>query len=551
MTFAEAKTENRSPKRKKRLCIALFSLLLISTVLVFLLVPFFIRVNGDATVTVEVNTDYEDPGATNVLTGEHIDGAGDVDTGKLGSYRMTYSWLLQHRYRTVIVADTLAPQIELIGRSIITPVGEEYTDPGFVVTDNYDSDLNDLVRVSDNVDTAAAGKYAIVYTVSDSSDNTVSVERQVLVVEDDFSYCREVNNLSENDRTLLQPITDFLDRYYRSLKYLQYCEFSDLFVSKDSGQAYLAEAATAATVDYRSQVENDLRMDDCGYSIDITGVERQADGSVIVNFTEDMVMKYHFLDDIESRQIDLTNSFILKQEDGRYVIAELHREEGPFQFFMEMEDASDREKIDQLRERYVNSSLEAQKRYEEEKAQINTGAECPEPSCAHPYDREKAGAYALEYALTRNDRYGDFESNCANYVSQCIHAGGVPMDDTSPYQWKFFSDVHDEESAKTGYTASWVYIPMFADYMRNGDIVIGEDIWVYYAQPGDVIVMLTSEDEDISESPHVVMVSQCVTDSEGNVQEILYCGNTNDQLNLPLSSTAAPSKKLLKIYGYN
>ena len=125
------------------------------------------------------------------------------------------------------------------------------------------------------------------------------------------------------------------------------------------------------------------------------------------------------------------------------------------------------------------------------------------------------------------------------------------MDGASPYQWKFFSDVHDEDSANTGYTASWVYIPMFADYMRNGDIVTGEDIWVYFAQPGDVIVMLSAEDKDISESPHVVIVSQCVTDGEGNVQEILYCGNTNDQLNIPFSSTAAPSKKLLKIYGYN
>lgn len=553
MTFAEAKTENRpqKTKRKKRLLAALLCLLLISTVLVFLLVPFFIRVNGGQTVTVEVNTDYDDPGATNILTGAHIDGTGYVDTGSIGAYTLTYSWLLQHRYRTVIVADTIAPEIELVGRDVITPVGEEYADPGVVVTDNYDADLTAQVKVSDNVDAAQAGEYSIVYTVSDSSGNTASVERQVLVVEDDFSYCREVKNLSENDQALLLPITDFLDRYYRSLKYLQYCEFSDLFASGAFDQAYLGEAAAAATVDYRSQVENDLRMDDCSYAIDITGVERAADGSVNVSFTEDMIMKYRFLNGTESRQTDLANSFTLREEEGGYVIAELHREEGPFQFFMEMEDASDRAKIDQLRERYVNSSLEAQKRYEEEKAQINTGAVCPEPNCAHPYDRDKAGAYAVKYALTRNGQYGDFESNCVNYVSQCIHAGGVPMDGVSPHEWKFFSNVHDEESADAGYTASWIYIPMFADYMRNGDIVTQEDIWVYFAQPGDVIVMLASEDKDISESPHVVIVSECVTDADGNLLDILYCGNTNDQLNLPLSSTAAPSKKLLKIYGYN
>ena len=550
MTVSDSTTENIAPKRKKRLIIALFSLLLISTVLVFLLVPFFIRVNGDATVTVEVNTDYDDPGATNILTSEHIKGTGNLDTGKPGVYKLTYSWLLQHRYRTVIVADTLAPEIELVGRSIITPVGEEMIDPGVVVTDNYDGDMTDRVRVSDNVDTAAAGEYAIVYTASDSSGNTASVERQVLVVEDDFSYCREVNNLDEKDQALLQPITGFLDLYYRSLKYLQCYDLSGFFAQDASDQVYLAESAVAATVDYRSQVENDLRMDDCGYTLDITGVENQADGSVKVSFTEDMVMKYHFLDDVESRQTDLANSFTLKQEDGRYAIAELHREEGSFQFFMEM-DASDLENIDQLRERSVNASLEAQKRYEEEKAQINAGAECPALRCVHPYDREKARAYALKYALTKNEKYGDFESNCANFVSQCIHAGGVPMDDVSPYQWKFFSDVHDEESAATGYTASWVYIPTFVEYMREGDIVAQEDIWLYFAQPGDVIVMLPAEEKDISESPHVVIVSECVTDAEGNLQEILYCGNTNDQLNLPLSATAAPSKKLLKIYGYN
>lgn len=550
MNVSDSTTENRSPKRRKRLLIALFSMLLISTVLVFLLVPFFIRVNGDASVAVEVNTDYEDPGATNILTGEHIKGTGNLDTGKPGVYKLTYSWLLQHRYRTVIVADTLAPEIELVGRSIITPVGEEMIDPGVVATDNYDGDLTDRVKVSDNVNTAAAGEYAIVYTVSDSSDNTASIERRVIVVEDDFNYCREVKNLTENDQALLPPITGFLDLYYRSLKYLQCYDFSQFFAKEAAGQAYLAESAVAATVDYRSQVENDLRMDDCGYTLDISGVERQTDGSVKVSFTEDMVMKYSFLDDVESRQPDLINSFTLKEEDGRYVIAELRREEGAFQFFMEM-DASDRESIDQLLDKYVTSSLEAQKRYEEEKAQINAGAQCPELSCAHLYDREQAGSYALKYALTRNGEYGDFESNCANFVSQCIHAGGVPMDDASPYQWKFFSDVHDEESAKNGYTASWVYIPMFADYMRNGDIVTGEDLWVYFAQPGDVIFMLSSEDKDISESPHVVIVSQCVTDSEGNLQEVLYCSNTNDQLNLPLSSTAAPSKKLLKIYGYN
>ena len=42
------------------------------------------------------------------------------------------------------------------------------------------------------------------------------------------------------------------------------------------------------------------------------------------------------------------------------------------------------------------------------------------------YDRFRAVAYALRWALSRNPRYYDFEDiggDCTNYVSQCLFAG--------------------------------------------------------------------------------------------------------------------------------
>ena len=46
------------------------------------------------------------------------------------------------------------------------------------------------------------------------------------------------------------------------------------------------------------------------------------------------------------------------------------------------------------------------------------------------YDRFRAVAYALRWALSRNPRYFDFEDiggDCTNYVSQCMCAGGGVM----------------------------------------------------------------------------------------------------------------------------
>lgn len=43
------------------------------------------------------------------------------------------------------------------------------------------------------------------------------------------------------------------------------------------------------------------------------------------------------------------------------------------------------------------------------------------------YDREKAAAYAEQYWNSYNPAYIHFEVDCTNFVSQCLHAGGIPM----------------------------------------------------------------------------------------------------------------------------
>jgi peptidoglycan/xylan/chitin deacetylase (PgdA/CDA1 family) len=75
----------------------------------------------------------------------------------------------------VKVVDTQAPALALIGDANVTILpGQVYEEAGFTAMDNYDGDLTSQVRREES-----DGK--IVYTVTDSSGNTVSVERTITI----------------------------------------------------------------------------------------------------------------------------------------------------------------------------------------------------------------------------------------------------------------------------------------------------------------------------------------------------------------------------------
>ncbi len=69
-----------------------------------------------------------------------------------------------------------------------------------------------------------------------------------------------------------------------------------------------------------------------------------------------------------------------------------------------------------------------------------------------PYDREKAVAYAREWAFRRNPQFYDFENiggDCTNFISQCIYAGCGVMNYTPVTGWYFIS-LNNRAPAWTG-----------------------------------------------------------------------------------------------------
>ena len=86
--------------------------------------------------------------------------------------------------KKIFYKDITGPEITLNGNdTTYAYLNEGYNDLGVTVVDNCDSDVQNKVKVSGNVDTSRLGEYKLVYEVVDSSDNKSSSERNVVVRE--------------------------------------------------------------------------------------------------------------------------------------------------------------------------------------------------------------------------------------------------------------------------------------------------------------------------------------------------------------------------------
>lgn len=142
------------------------------------------KLNGKDTEVVNIYDEYKDPGISVKLRGKNyklVREENNVNTNKLGTYKIKYYFSDTVKERTVIVKDLEKPIIALKGETVILNYKEEYKEPGFEAVDNYDGDITYKVKVEDNIDTNKLGEYSVKYSVIDSSDNEISISRKVLV----------------------------------------------------------------------------------------------------------------------------------------------------------------------------------------------------------------------------------------------------------------------------------------------------------------------------------------------------------------------------------
>jgi hypothetical protein len=155
-----------------------------------------ISLEGSASVSLEAGSAYTDAGATAT---DNIDGTitssivtvNPVDIDTVGTYTVTYNVsdaagnAATALIRTVVVSDTTAPVINLLGAaSVSLEAGSAYTDAGATATDNIDGTITSSIVTVNPVDIDTVGTYTVTYNVSDAAGNAATaLTRTVVIVE--------------------------------------------------------------------------------------------------------------------------------------------------------------------------------------------------------------------------------------------------------------------------------------------------------------------------------------------------------------------------------
>ena len=183
---------------------------------------------GNATVTVEKGDTYTDAGATaldynNVNLTDEISIVNPVDMSSTGTYTITYNVQddsgnnATEVTRTVVVEDTTAPVITLLGDASITvEKGDTYTDAGATALDYNNVDLSNQIEIQNPVNMSVTGTYTITYNVQDSSGNSATEVTRTVIVQDTTA---PVITLLGNPTVTLEKGDDYTDAGATALDY--------------------------------------------------------------------------------------------------------------------------------------------------------------------------------------------------------------------------------------------------------------------------------------------------------------------------------------------
>ncbi len=162
---------------------------------------------------------------------------------------------------------------------------------------------------------------------------------------------------------------------------------------------------------------------------------------------------------------------------------------------------------------------------------------------AAAYTRSTATAYAESWWSTYNTFWKRYDNDCANFVSQAIFAGGVPMDYSQSNPW------YAEYGAGHAYSQSWRLVSYNRGFILNdthsgGDIVNTYDGKMTAATSGvagDIVYYDWRGDRNFETDPHESII--VVTNG--------WATSYSDYGALVDAHTAARHKEYWTLYRFN
>lgn len=344
-----------------------------------------------------------------------------------------------------------------------------------------------------------------------------------------------------------QLLWDFMHSYFASLSKLEVQNISKLFSTEAAKQAKDVMDVWDVDVSIRKLHKMDLKLTGYAFRLTLREVTKRQNGDVYVRTMENNVQNFAAYPGVDSQTYRVGHTFVMTKTKNGWKLTEHDQYSGSNnvltgrsfgQTTVTYNPISKQDLLAQAKTDIVNRPSQG----------TASGKEPPE----HDYNRQAAVAYAKNWVGQRNSDWSNYDhsgGNCMNFVSQALYAGGIPMDSTGTAQWKRYSNSLNNSPTATGRSASWASVSSFLAYARSNTgfgLVSGINEPFYSGQPGDVILLGTSKGYR-----HIVMISQVMTDKDGNVIDYLVCSNTMDLRDYPVSAYHYTRQVLVKIYGWN
>lgn len=374
------------------------------------------------------------------------------------------------------------------------------------------------------------------------------------------SYSDEENEIAPEIKSL---VLDYMNLYYDSLACLALCpqdELTALFSKAAPEQALGNYTVWEYLIETRKMQRTDLSMVAYRYTMHTRETEELEDGSLRLMVIENSVQNFAAHPQVDSECIRVYHSFTFVKEDGLWRIRD-HMQLDSLYFTL-FGTTDERNLMDSFKnpsfpsedtERFLSERLQEllTKARTALAERLHTNP-LPPVTVAHPYDRRTAVAYAEKYADARNEEwpdYGIYGGNCQNYVSQCLLAGGIPMDTEEPAVWKWYSGVPHDLAGAVGRSSSWSSVPAFRTYVQTntGYGLAGQvDAPYYSGESGDMLLM-----GPVGNWKHTVIITEPVQDENGATVDYLINSNTADLRDYPAGAYSYTNQSLVKIWGWN
>lgn len=354
------------------------------------------------------------------------------------------------------------------------------------------------------------------------------------------------------------PINDYFNKTFEATANLQTVDMSELFYDPAGENAVLNQSALDYLIQLRLKQSNDLKMINYQCQLNVLAIN-EVDEAVEVELLENYTVNFALIPEVNSVTSGIRHHFWLIKKGDIYQIAEHLQDEDSFNLMQDAIGAQPSQATAVI-EALLGKSTTAVADLAAAKQAFNAGEQpFKQAFTGHPYQPDAAVNYAKawvdpEKTLRNTAQFGiydDVGGNCNNYISQCLNAGGIPMDIFGDEftQWKWYSDELNLDETETGRSPAWAGVNEFYLYARENSgyglsAVVDDN--VYSGAVGDILQFGYD-----NQWLHSVIITQVVKDKDGNIIDYLINSNTTDRISYPASAYGYPQQRLIKILGWN